>query len=1274
MNKIIIVLTLLSLCLKGEIIFSFDKDFHADKGGVPLQDDITGIEKTGVHGVPLSAAAGIAENERFGTGVSGKALKIGVASEGKGRYAYQYKPFDGLYTNEGCIMFWAKPENWNGGDDRFHILFCASSDTPPGYTMFIYKYQNRPELFFYLNGIYAFTSVKDWTPGEWHHVAAAWKSDELYLYVDGRLKNGIKTKPRAREKFKSFSFGPSWEWSKETGTTLLDTVRITPKFQDEHSVSQEYSLTAALLKGGKSTIEIMVHPTTPTIDGTISEGEYGFYGSGFFNIMNGKYANKQNRWGIAYDKQNLYFAMASPVEGEMTAKHHDHDANIWEDDSVEIHIRTAEHTNYQFIFNSGDGIFDKMNDDRTWNSQGVKTSSRIENEIWTFEAAMPLSNFKPLGDHFFINLCRSFAHPKELTAAAPVNFSYTDYNNFIRINPDANAPLFELASIGNLNDRKLNLKLKLHNMEQSENSFRVSLSTDNQILPFQKVVSILVPPSEAKVLEENNSNLPANATLAMTLEDKSGKRLYSAKFPYHDITPAVIHSLYVKIPKQTMFLSVKNHTPGLKKALKISIQDKAKQVVLTAQKDVPPNSYSELPFDIANLPQGSYTVFAELLDTSGNVLNSNNFPMNKSGDKPWWSNPHTGLENDVPPPWTTPVATDNEFQCWGRTYRFKNGSFIASINIDGTEFLYSPVRLLVNGTNADFRTERLDGKRSPAVNDYRQTAVRDGIVITSELQAEYDGLLRFTLIVRPEDSSAELSSMSLEIPIAAQCASGFNDCSSIFENDDLRKSRGKTIFKNPVYKPFFRIGNERIGLLGGMSSMRGWHTKDKEHALAIDNQTDKAKVSLSFVDTPFRLEKERRISFYLQATPVKPKAPISKTRKAHLWTGYWTTVFDYKVEGFFDDTAIQSLEKQLKPDMEYHWYFTSSGASPFSPEWYYWGLDWHNDPPSLGSFGADSDMSNRAKRDKNAWTYGCLSSRSFLDFKIRTCTDAITNPKYHVDNCYFDLSWPKICWNPEHECLWLDDFGDKMPTNDWEGNREFHERIYRTLKRKNPDGAITQHLIATWTPGDSFCDIIVGGEAYDQEIASKENYYDCFKPDFMRIAYTPRNVDKDYRIIPQFLRSFLLFKPARAKTWKPDSPDARKAILHMLGCLYVHNINCWPIYGTEGFVVKARKYRNLLTDTNYSFHPYWEKNGPVTHITPENDNLMASVYEHGGKYLLAVLNNSTTPCTAQIHLQGMDTLPCLEVFSDEKTALNAGVLNVPLADREFKLFFFGDAD
>jgi len=82
MNKIIIVLILLSFCIRGEIFFLFDKGFHADKGGIPSQDDITGIERTGVQGVPLSAAAGIAENKRFGAVVSGMALKIGVASEG----------------------------------------------------------------------------------------------------------------------------------------------------------------------------------------------------------------------------------------------------------------------------------------------------------------------------------------------------------------------------------------------------------------------------------------------------------------------------------------------------------------------------------------------------------------------------------------------------------------------------------------------------------------------------------------------------------------------------------------------------------------------------------------------------------------------------------------------------------------------------------------------------------------------------------------------------------------------------------------------------------------------------------------------------------------------------------------------------------------------------------------------------------------------------------------------------------------------------------------
>ncbi len=1254
----------------AEIRFSFEKTFHADSGGIPEQADITGLEESGVKGTPLHGAAGLTERIQFGDGISDRALRIGVAPDTRKKYAYRYFPQTELHTDQGAVMFWVKPENWRGNDKLFHVFFSAESTVKPGCNMIVYKYQNRPDLFFYVSGKYAFTSIKDWTPGKWHHVAAVWKEDALYLYVDGRLKNGIRTAKRTRGKFQNFTFGSKIHWKGETGTTLLDEVRIMPQFQNEQAVIREYSRSAALAGNRKSKFEIRVSPATPKTDGRIEQGEYGFTGTGFFNIMNGKYAVQQSRWGIAFDKNNLYFAASTPVGAAIAAKHHVHDANIWEDDSIEIHLATSPRNRYQFIFNSADGVFDMKNGDAKWNSHGVKTSSRIKKGIWTFETAIPLDNFEKIGREFFINICRSFSTPKELTAAAPVNFAFNDSPNFIKIIPCDNAPAIDLLSLGNLNEKQLAFQIRIHNRGEQEESCRIALKTDNRVLPFQDEKSIRIPAGGTQGHDVQSKKLPANSTLTLTVAHPDGTKLYTGRFPYHDLKPAVVRNIYVRIPANTLYATVKNYTPGLSKNLRIRIADRNGTTIRTEQKPVPPDSYSETAFSIAKLPNGLYTVYTDLLDKNGKKLHSNNFPLNVTGTTPWWSAPAAGLEKDVPPPWTTPKSSPDEYQCWGRSYRFKNGSLLDSVNIQGNEFLASPVRLLVNGKNVGFSTRLLPGKNSPAAADYRQSASSAGIRITAELKAEYDGLLRYRLKFAPEKTPVKLSSMALVIPVAAQWAAGFDDCSSIFAKDDLRNCRGKTIYKNTVYKPFFRIGDEQIGLLGGMASMRGWHIRNKDHAIRIDNRHDIVEVRLNFIDTPMELDKERCISFYLQATPVKPKAPIAKSRKAILWTGYWTSIFDYKVPGYFDDQTIHRLEKSLKPGREYHWYFTSAGASPSSPDWNYWGLDWHNDPPGMSAFGVDSDISTRKKHYRNAWTYGCLSSRSFLDFKIRTCTDAILNPKYRVNNCYFDLSWPKICWNKSHGCLWYDDFGDRMPTNDWEGNREFHERAYRTLKKKNPDAAITQHLVSSWNPSDSFCDIIVGGEAYDREIAVKENYYDCFAPDFMRISYTPRTVDKDYWMIPQFLRSFMLFKPARMKTWKPDSPEGRKAILHMLGSLFVHNINCWPLFGAEKYASEARRFLYALSDTDYLFHPYWKETGPVEGIQPECKTLLVSVYEHDGKFLFAVLKNSGRPGSASSRVNGMDGRTGKEGFSRQTVTVRDHQLNLNLAGREFKLFFF----
>ena len=682
------------------------------------------------------------------------------------------------------------------------------------------------------------------------------------------------------------------------------------------------------------------------------------------------------------------------------------------------------------------------------------------------------------------------------------------------------------------------------------------------------------------------------------------------------------------------------------------------------------DSYSKTNFDISKLAPGMYVVHTDLIDANNKVFYTNDFPFHKSPEKPWWSDPKAGMEHDVPTPWTNPVVSNSAFECLLRTYGFSKGSFLSSINIKGDEFLAAPAQLKINGKPAAFKTECVKGKKMPAVTDYRHTATIDGVDVNMEMQAEYDGLLRYTLKFKPAKSPVKLSSMTLEIPVKAEYALCFDDCASSFVKDDLKSNRGKTITKNTVTRPFFRIGNEKTGLLGGMASMRGWYIKNKANSLIVDNQSDKVTVKFNFVDTPLDLKKERVIKFYLQATPTKTKLDLAKSNKAVLWTGYWTNIYDYKVDGYFDDKEIAKLEKKLAPGKEYHWYFTSAGVSPFSPDWNYWGMNWHNDPPAFGTVGADSDLSKRVSRDRNAWTYACMSSRSFLDFKIRTCTDAIMNKKYRVNNLYFDISWPKICWNKEHGCVWYDDFGDRMPTNDWEGIREFHERVYRTLKKKNPDGVMTQHLLCGWNPSDSFCDIIVGGEVYEHELSVKGHYFDCLNPTFMRQHFTARAADKDYWMIPQFLRAIILYKPAKLKSWKADLPEVKKAIVHMIGTLYVHGVNCWPLSGTEKFVRMVRKYYYQLSETDYIFHPYWEKTGPIESVSPAAEHLLASAYEKDDKFIIVVLNNEETSRSASISLKGLDNRTCIEAFSEKTYTVKDGKLSMDLSPRECKFFFF----
>jgi hypothetical protein len=127
----------------------------------------------------------------FMAGHLGQAVVVGDLG---GPAAVAFPSAGNFDAERGTVSLWVMPVNWQGDDKLSHLFFQAR--TAGGGQYLLYKYSAVSwGAAFHLDpgeGIAAkmniFKPIKEWRPGEWHHIAIAWTRHEaMKLYLDGAL-------------------------------------------------------------------------------------------------------------------------------------------------------------------------------------------------------------------------------------------------------------------------------------------------------------------------------------------------------------------------------------------------------------------------------------------------------------------------------------------------------------------------------------------------------------------------------------------------------------------------------------------------------------------------------------------------------------------------------------------------------------------------------------------------------------------------------------------------------------------------------------------------------------------------------------------------------------------------------------------------------------------------------------------------------------------------------------------------------------------------------
>ncbi len=1216
-----------------EIYFSFDRSSRADFGGVPGdKQEIAGA--AGERGVEGKVIRGTDKtpDAMLSDGLAGKALLLGNSRDKKAVQTVEYIPFAPLSATEGSVSFWVRPNDWDGKDHKnFHHFFGAMNGAE---RLVLYKYYENSKLVFLLgrlggNGVTTaiHADISNWEKNSWHHVCAVWNAKFMELYVDGKKTAESPRKTPPGPDFTKFQLGEYWQGN--PGSSSLDELRIYGKKLSAQEVLKDYLLHAVKATSDSAPVLMGVGAGKATVDGTIGAGEYALSVSGMNNSMNAnvQYSPRQSRCSLSWDERNLYVGLQSPAPGVLKASHSGRDANLWEDDAVELFFSGFDGKKdlYQFIFNSGKGMYDSKNRKSGWQSSGVRFESGVKNGVWTFECAIPWENFDfvpAAGRNFRMNICRDFVQSNDWTCLAPGD--YFAVPSYAKVTLLKQAPSLELSPFGELYSGKIQSELSLTGTEPDTVKAKVSVKAP--VFPFTFEKEYRLEPGK-RAVSPIAGKVPENGNLEISVLSEKHGVLYQNTVSYKTLLPVRLACIYTDIPEQLLVMEIENSRllTG-KNKLRVMLEDIKTGKSVYESTQVIPDDRPTVPvrFPIQTLPDGEYTLRYAFLSPDGGELFKDQEAYAKYPEvRPWTHCPY-GLADVVPPPWSAPKTTDDSFECWGRKIQLGGKGLIRSMSSQNRELLSAPVSLKWNGRILDFRATVQ--KKGAGFTDYKLVPGDGSAPVEVSVRAEFDGLLWFTLSLLP-DVREKLESLSLEIPLNRTNITGFDDGSSIMEKKDLKNMRDGSFHVNPVEKPFFWCGGDEVGLMGGSSSRRGWHLRDKAKGLTVSVQDKTVVLELSLVDSPLNLANRRSLEFYLQPTPVKPKnREMQKYRTGRnmiCWGEYVTLFFAHKRPGKFSERHLTYFrEQQEKKGMRVFYYNAPKGASPVSPEWNYFGKEWHCSPPRLGEYMRDSHTPNRAARNMYLSTYGCLNSPDFFDFKLDSIGGFIRNPEYKVRDLYFDLTWPRPCSNPAHGCLWTDEFGYKHQDNDLKNLRLLMKRLYITLKEKTPDGLFRGHILSARVPSDVFFDSLVVGELYDRHIVNGSNYYGVLTPSLMRIAYASRDNEMEVDFIPQFERALQLFAPEKFAVMNPAEPELDRAICHYLGYMLIHDLGTCPTPKNARMKEFFEARDRIAVNGKWTFHPYWKpESSPVRPSVLEN-HLMASAFSNPGKVSIAVLNDS----------------------------------------------------
>lgn len=1195
----------------------------------------------------LASPKALEGKPRFEPGRFGQAL---VAGEGGSAIAYRIE--SNLDVKQGSLSMWLLPVNWQPGEKRAHMLFQFTEAS-----VFRLFMDETGDLVFEVGPDLAerrrvAAPLHGYEQNQWLHIVATWSSAELKLYLNGRLAASGPCEERFLPLVLNYNFQvgdlPHGRGRETPRVTRIDDLTIYRRPLGPHELERVESSAAAI--AGVDEPPLIVLPRRDeaiTIDGVIDAHEWrqAVTVSGFQNVSDHKLTALQTVARFAYDEQNLYFAVESPVLPgiPLRAEHQNRDDHVWNDDAVQLYLAPPGNVRYHMVVNPAGVIFDRktivgIDHDSTWNGNW-RIASRLDDLAWRLEGAIAFSELEvspPVpGETWKVNITRDRVEPKNLSCWAPVD-QYSDVDRHGELRFTESGPWLGVPLLGSWLGGKLATDIHADpdaGLAAQLLAARGGAALLHRSIPLEQTELHLREPLEA-----------APDAVQLRITDAADTPLFQQTVFPGDTAGLTVNLL--PIPSLGIArVSLRERDAAVlaaKPQAVLQLISESGETVRELRFDTLDNGSAGGEIGIADLPAGRYMLHARLV-ANGQVVAEGQTTLVKPEEP--WRDQHVGVSAAVPPPWT-PMHTrrldDGSLQidCWNRTHSF-SGPLPSRIRNGDAELLARPMTLNIvsQGKALPRQPGKIDGVQTSDAKvsfDAAMTFPTSGggaIDAKARTYMEFDGMMWTDITLTPREA-LEVEGLDLVIPIDARYATLKHVPGDILLTGNTGREDGWT-WDYSARRFFLWMGNEDLGLTWFYERPEQTRFAEPEKFVRLERRGEVMNFIVQYVGKPITLKEPITLSFGMQATPVRDRPAGWRSWGAPRPVGDggitipWTTEHIDRYGGGYPEATSPAFYSRFVEHQKRHGkvvpYKIMLWHGIQSPEWQYHQADW-----SLGG------GINKYHDTRRHW-WGervCGGADSFIDFITWKMMRHLED--HPLDGLYHDLQWSYRCSNPYHGCA--------PARRAIRGDREMNKRLYTAMKQiDRPTWKIDHPSASTCSIFSGFSDLNVTGEeiatSTKPQKPSHRVWDDYF--DGMRISYFKAGggMGRQWGVAPMFLLQLVGGAP----------PGATEGIYSIL--LAHDAIPTWDAYARDSRF-QHRLWRALdafgIGAADVQFLPYWHDTTPVkvTRFIPdgggairpvrvllhdpepydllqENESYGASVYHRPGQRSLIVVFNYT---------------------------------------------------